>query len=154
MTLTLTSSAFGQGETIPKKYTCDGDDVSPPLSWSVVPDGTRSLLLVCDDPDAPSGLFHHWAAYDIPPDWTELGEGYGPESLEESFRQAVNDFGRPGYGGPCPPRGDKPHAYHFRLSALSDVIVSAAPSARCAEVIRLARPYVIEYIELVGFYGR
>lgn len=154
MPLTLTSPAFRQGVDIPKKYTCDGDNVSPPLAWSGVPQGTRSFLLVCDDPDAPSGVFHHWAAYDIAADWRMLEEGHGPESLADGFRQAINDFGKPGYAGPCPPRGDKPHRYHFRLSALSEPTLAAASSARCVEVMTLARPYVLEFVELVGLYHR
>lgn len=154
MALILTSAAFGQGETIPRKYTCDGSNVSPPFAWSGVPEETRSFLLVCDDPDAPSGIFHHWAAYNIPSDWRELDEGYGPESLEEGFRQAVNDFGNPGYAGPCPPPNHGSHHYHFRLSALSEPILPAASTATCVEVITLARPYVLEFVELVGLYGR
>lgn len=154
MPLRLNSSAFGQGEAIPKKYTCDGDNVSPPLTWSGAPEGTRSFLLVCDDPDAPGGVFHHWAAFNIPAGWTELAEGYGPESLEPGFRQAINDFGKPGYGGPCPPRGDGPHRYHFRLSALSTETLLAASSATCVEVMTLARPHVLEFVELVGLFGR
>lgn len=152
--LMLTSPDFDPGETIPKRFTCDGQNVSPAFRWTGVPEGTKELLLVCDDPDAPDGVFHHWAAFNIAPDRDFLHAGFGAESLEPGFRQAVNDFGKPGYGGPCPPKGDKPHAYHFRLSALGDRIVSAAPDATCVEVIRLARPYVIEFTELVGFYGR
>jgi Raf kinase inhibitor-like YbhB/YbcL family protein len=154
MALQLTSAAFVQGGEIPKQHTCDGANRSPALSWTDVPEGTRSFLLVCDDPDAPSGVFHHWAAYDIPADWRSLREGFGPESLEAGFRQAVNDFGQPGYGGPCPPRGDQPHRYHFRLSALSEATLPAASSATCLEVIVLARPYIIEFAELVGLYAR
>lgn len=154
MALTLRSPAFAQGGAIPKKYTCDGENRSPPFAWSGVPERTQSLLLVCDDPDAPGGVFHHWAAFNIPADWTGLRGGYGPETLEDSFRQAMNDFGKPGYAGPCPPRGDKPHAYHFRLSALDTVLVSAASSATCVEVITLAGPCEIEFVELIGFYGR
>ena len=154
MTMTLTSTAFAQGGAIPVAHTCDGADLSPPLAWSGVPEGTRSLLLVCDDPDAPGGIFHHWAAFNIPPDWTGLAEGYGPESLEPGFRQAVNDFNKPGYGGPCPPKGDHPHHYHFRLSALSEEIVAAGPGATCLEVQTLARPVVLDFVELVGVYAR
>lgn len=154
MTLTLTSPAFPQGGTIPRKFTCDGENRSPALAWSGVPEGARSLLLVCDDPDAPGGVFHHWAAYNIPADWTGLKEGYGPETLENAFRQAINDFGKPGYAGPCPPKGHAPHAYHFRLSALGTRLDSPASSARCVEVIALAQPYVIAFVELVGYYGR
>jgi len=154
MALRLTSPAFAQGGQIPRKHTCDGDNVSPPLQWSGVPEGTQSFLVVCDDPDAPSGVFQHWAAFDIPGDRRSLDEGHGPETLADGFRQAINDFGRPGYGGPCPPRGDPPHRYHFRLSALSEPSLPAAPTASCAEVIALARPYVLEFVELVGLYGR
>jgi Raf kinase inhibitor-like YbhB/YbcL family protein len=154
MPLNMTSGAFRQGGNIPKKYTCDGDNVSPPLAWSGVPEGTRSFLLVCDDPDAPSGLFRHWAAFDIPGEWRGLEEGHGAETLANDFRQAINDFGKPGYGGPCPPRRDKPHRYHFRLSALSEPSVSAASSATCEEVVALAQPYVLEFVELIGLYRR
>jgi hypothetical protein len=154
MTLTLTSPAFAQGEEIPARYTCDGENRSPALVWDGVPEGTRSFLLVCDDPDAPSGVFHHWAAFDIPAAWRGLDAGFGPESLEPGFRQAVNDFGKPGYGGPCPPRGHGLHHYHFRLSALSEAGLSAAPSASCVEVMQLARPYVLAFTELVGVYER
>jgi Raf kinase inhibitor-like YbhB/YbcL family protein len=112
------------------------------------------LLLVCDDASAPGGIFQHWAAYNIPPDWTGLREGYGPETLEVGFCQAINDFGKPGYGGPCPPHGGPPHAYHFRLSALSDPINVAGSDATCDEIKRLAALYEIEFVELIGFYGR
>lgn len=154
MSLELTSPAFGQGEHIPNPYTCEGDDTSPPLQWTGTPEGTRGFLLVCDDPDAPSGVFHHWAAYDIPPDWTELAAGYGCESLADGFREAVNDFGKPGYRGPCPPKEHGVHHYHFRLSALSEATLPVAPGATCVEVIQMARPYVIAFIELVGLYER
>lgn len=154
MPLTLTSAAFEQGGDIPGSHSCEGDDRSPPFAWSGVPDGTQCFLLVCDDPDAPGGVFRHWAAYNIPGDWRSLRAGYGPETLEPGFRQAINDFGTPGYRGPCPPKGDAAHAYHFRLSALREPIVAAASGATCAEVQRLARPLEIEAIELVGYYRR
>lgn len=154
MPLILESSAFGQGESIPKTYTCDGRNTSPPLSWSGAPEGTRSFLLVCDDPDAPGGVFRHWAAYEIPPDWSRLEAGYGPETLEPGFRQAINDFGKPGYGGPCPPPEHGPHRYHFRLSALSEPGLPVESSATCVEVMTVARPYVLEFVELVGLYER
>ncbi len=152
--LTLTSPDFNMGETIPERFTCDGQNISPAFRWTGIPEGTKELLLVCDDPDAPRGTFHHWAAYSIPPDWSFLRSGFGAETLEPGFRQAINDFGKPGYGGPCPPHGDAPHSYHFRLSALSDHITSGESGATCVEVIRLAQPYVIEFVELIGLYGR
>lgn len=154
MPLRLMSAAFQQGADIPRKYTCDGDNVSPPFAWSGAPRGTRSFLFVCDDPDAPSEIFHHWAAFDIPQHWRGLSEGHGAESLADGFRQAINDFGKPGYAGPCPPPGDRPHRYHFRLSALSESSLPAESSATCLEVIRLAEPYVLEFCELVGQYQR
>lgn len=154
MPLRLTSAAFRQAGDIPQKYTCDGDNLSPPFAWSGAPEGTRSFLLICDDPDAPGKIFHHWAAFDIPPDWRGLREGHGAETLGNGFRQAINDFGTPGYSGPCPPRGDKPHHYHFRLSALSESSLPVSPSVTCVEVIALASPYVLEFVELVGFYQR
>lgn len=154
MALQLTSPAFEQGGTIPQKYTCDGQNVSPPLRWRGMPDGTRSLVLLCNDPDAPGGLFRHWAAYDIPPEWIELQEGYGPESLAEGFKQAVNDFGKPGYGGPCPPKGHGPHHYHFRLMALAEPDLPLAPGASCAEVEAAAERHVFAEVELVGIYER
>ncbi len=154
MPLRLTSGAFRQAGDIPQKYTCDGDNTSPPFAWWGVPENTRSLLLICGDPDAPSGPFHHWAAFDIPPHWRGLKEGHGAESLANGFRQAMNDFGKPGYSGPCPPPGKRAHRYHFRLNALSESSLPVGPSATCVEVIALATPYVLEFTELVGFYRR
>jgi len=154
MPLTLISPAFRQAGDIPTKYTCDGDKVSPPFGWSGAPEGTRSFLLICDDPDAPGKIFHHWAAFDIPLDWRGLNEGHGAESLGNGFRQAINDFGKPGYSGPCPPPGDKPHRYHFRLNALSETSLPVGPSVTCVEIIALASPYILEFVELVGLYQR
>ena len=154
MALKLTSPAFEQGETIPKEHTCDGNNLSPPFLWEGAPEGTASFLLVCNDPDAAGGVFHHWAAYNIPSTWHSLPGSFGPETLEPGFMQAMNDFGKPGYAGPCPPSGDRPHAYHFRLSALSTLLISPGPGASCVEIIRLAEPYRLEFVELIGFYGR
>jgi Raf kinase inhibitor-like YbhB/YbcL family protein len=102
----LASSAFADGSAIPRRFTCDGDNLSPPLQWSGAPAGTRSFVLLCDDPDAPSGTWHHWAAYDIPPTAVELAVG---AAQDKKMKQAVNDFRKPGYGGPCPPHGHGPH---------------------------------------------
>lgn len=154
MAMKLESAAFASGGSIPKQYTCDGEDRSPALSWSGVPEGTQSFVLACVDPDAPSGLFHHWAAYDIPASFRGLGAGYGKKSIDPAVRQAVNDFGKPGYGGPCPPRSHKAHHYHFRLSALDVPSLEAPPTAKCTEIIALAREHEIAAAELVGLYGR
>jgi len=110
----LRSPAFGYGEPIPPRYTCAGENLSPPLVWGGVPRGAAALVLAVLDPDAPGGTFVHWVAYDLPPDLEGLEEG---ASRKLPYKQAVNDFGRVGYGGPCPPPG-APHRYFFRLYAL------------------------------------
>jgi len=102
----LVSSAFADGAAIPRRFTCDGENLSPPLQWSGAPAGTRSLVLLCDDPDAPAGTWHHWAVYDLPPTVTELAEGAGQNTKK---KLAFNDFRKAGYGGPCPPHGHGPH---------------------------------------------
>lgn len=152
--LMLTSPDFNPGAPIPQRFTCDGQDVSPAFRWTGVPDGTRELLLVCRDPEAFRGTFMHWAAYGIPPDWTCLHAGYEEGADAPGFHQAVNDFGHPGYGGPCPPKGDTPHSYHFRLSALDAPITGAGPETSCREIIAMAEPHVIESAEIVGTYVR
>lgn len=154
MAFALTSNAFADGQAVPRQYTCDGSNISPRLAWTDVPSGTRSLLLACLDPDAPGGTFHHWVAYNIPPEMTELEDGYRTGTSDPRFSQAVNDFGRIGYGGPCPPHGDRPHAYHFRLSALHDRIGGMTDHASCKEVIEAAKPLEIASVDLVGHYGR
>ena len=105
----LNSTAFADGSAIPRRFTCDGEDLSPSLNWSDAPTGTRSFALLCDDPDAPAGTWHHWAAYDIPATLTMLALGAATDAEKLGFKQAINDFQRPGYGGPCPPRG---HGLH------------------------------------------
>ena len=154
MTLALTSNAFADGQAVPRHYTCDGSNVSPRLAWTDVPSGTQSLLLACVDPDAPGGTFYHWVAYNIPPEVTELEAGYRPGTPEARFAQAVNDFGRAGYGGPCPPRGHRAHGYHFRISALRERISNMTPHSTCSEVIEAAGPLEIASAEIVGYYGR
>jgi Raf kinase inhibitor-like YbhB/YbcL family protein len=139
----LRSSAFSDGAAIPRRFTCDGEDVSPPLEWSDAPAGTRGFVLLCDDPDAPAGTWHHWAAYDIPADRTTLAEGAGRAGGKEALKHAVNDFGRPGYGGPCPPRGHGPHHYHFRLLALSTDRLPVRKDTSCRDVEREARKHLV-----------
>lgn len=153
MPLLLISPAFPPGGDIPAQYTCDGSDISPPLSWSGVPAGTQSLVVVINDPDAPSGVFQHWAAFDISPNSSGLAAGYGPRPAS-GFREGVNDFGRTGYGGPCPPRGAGAHHYHFRLLALNRATLELGSAGRDAEVLRAAEPYAIGRAELVGTYHR
>src|SRR5438046_3792505 len=122
------SRAFKAGETIPRKHTRDGQDLSPALAWTAPPPGTKSFALVCDDPDAPAGTWVHWVLYGVPASATSLPEGVRPApTLDDGSRQGTNDFRRTGYGGPCPPRG-APHRYSFRLYAL-DAVPGLAPGA-------------------------
>jgi Raf kinase inhibitor-like YbhB/YbcL family protein len=150
--MNLTSPAFADNQAIPRRFTCDGEDVSVPLGWSGAPSGTHSFVVLCDDPDAPAGVWHHWAAYDIPPDRTELAEGAGAPT--SALKQAVNDFGRPGWGGPCPPRGHGQHHYRFHLLALSVDHLSLPARPPCREVERQARKHVLAEATLVGLYRR
>lgn len=154
MALQLSSPAFDHGDRIPDRYTCQGADVSPPLAWSGAPDGTRSFTLLCDDPDAPAGTWHHWAVFDIPVATTSLAEGYPSDAQVETTRQAVTDFKRTGYGGPCPPKGHGVHHYHFRLLALSVDRLELGSNPRCQDVASAARPHVLAEAELVGTYSR
>ena len=150
----LNSSAFADGSVIPRRYSCDGEDLSPPLDWSGVPSGTRSLVLLCDDPDAPAGTWHHWAAYDIPADRTAVAEGAAKHAERLGFSQAINDFRRSGYGGPCPPAGHGSHHYHFRLLALSIDRLVVRKEATCRDVAREARGHILAEAVLVGVYQR
>jgi Raf kinase inhibitor-like YbhB/YbcL family protein len=154
MPLMLASPAFAPGGQIPSEYTCDGADISPPLSWSDVPNGTKSLVLVVEDPDAPSGVFRHWAAYDIPTDIGGFAAGYGRDRPASGFREARNDFGDRDYGGPCPPSGHGTHHYRFRLLAVSRPALDLTPSATAADVLRAAQPYVLQQAQLTGTYRR
>ena len=147
----LVSSAFDDGAAIPRRFTCDGENLSPPPQWSGAPAGTLSFVLLCYDPDAPAGTWHHWAAYDIPPAVTELAVD---AEQNAKLRQAVNDFRKVGYGGPCPPHGHGPHHYHFRLLALSTDQLRAKANAACRDIEREARKYAIAEALLVGWYER
>ena len=147
----LVSTAFADGAAIPRRFTCDGEHLSPPLRWSDAPAGARSFALLCDDPDAPAGTWHHWAAYDIPPDTTTLAENAAQGT---KMKQAVNDFRKSGYGGPCPPPGHGPHHYHFRLLALSTDHLRVETSASCRDVEREARKFTLAEATLVGWYER
>jgi hypothetical protein len=148
----LSSPAFIDAQPIPRRFTCDGEDLSVPLRWSDAPAETRSFVLLCEDPDAPRGVWHHWAVYDIPSDWTGLVEGIGRP--EAGLKQAINDFGRPGYGGPCPPRRHGTHHYRFRLLALSVDRLAVRGKPTCQEVERQARNHAVAEATLVGLYER
>jgi Raf kinase inhibitor-like YbhB/YbcL family protein len=150
----ISSDAFLEGETIPVKYTCDGDDLSPNLRWSDIPPNTKSLALICEDPDAPSGMFTHWVLYNLPPTVTELPEGVsGEERLTNGAIQGRNDFKRIGYGGPCPPPRDSAHRYFFRLYAL-DTELQLQAGARREDLILAMESHVLAKGHLMGAYQR
>lgn len=153
MPLQLTSAAFTEGSPIPAQYTCDGRDVSPPLRWSGAPEGVRSFALIADDPDAPAGTWVHWVLYNLPANTIELPEGIPPtEFVAGGGRQGRNDFGRLGYGGPCPPRG-KPHRYFFKLYAL-DTMLDLPARATKQDVERAMRGHILAEGQLMGTYQR
>jgi len=153
MTVQLTSTAFTEGSSMPAKYTCDGEDVSPPLKWSNVPAGTKSLALISDDPDAPVGTWVHWVIYGIPPDVTELQEGIPKsEVLTTGAKQGISDFKRIGYGGPCPPPGG-PHRYFFKLYAL-DAELDLKPGAAKRDLLHAMEGHILAQGQLIGTYKR
>jgi Raf kinase inhibitor-like YbhB/YbcL family protein len=143
----LTSSAFDSGDPIPRRHSCEGEDLSPPLAWEAVPDGTRSLALIVDDPDAPGGTFNHWLAWGIEPESGGLGEGEGAP------REGRNDFGESGYRGPCPPPGHGPHHYSFRLFALDSEPELPVGAGR-EELEAAIGGRVLGSAELTGTYER
>ncbi len=153
---TLRSPSFQDGGAIPRRHTCDGEDVSPRLEWEGLPAGTKSLALVMYDPDAPAGTFIHWVLYDAPPSLGHIPEGVRPEAdvVEGVGRQGVNDFGRVGYGGPCPPRGHGQHRYYFALHALSVERVALRPPATAQRLLDSMRGKVLGHALLMGRYGR
>ena len=148
----LTSPAFSEGGSIPARYTCDGEDVSPPLEWDGAPAEAKGLALVCGDPDAPAGDWVHWTVYDLPPSRTGLPEGVPPrDEIEGGGRQGRNDFRKIGYGGPCPPGGT--HRYVFTLYAL-DRMLGLRGGATKAEVRAALRGHVVAEGKLTGKYSR
>ncbi len=153
MAFDLKSSAFTAEDSIPKKHTCDGPDLSPALAWGQPPAGTQSLGLIMDDPDAPVGTWVHWVLYDLPATARELPEGVPKqEELSNGVRQGRNDFRRIGYGGPCPPPGG-PHRYFFKLYAL-DTKTNLKPGATKAELEKAMQGHILGKTELMGRYKR
>ena len=153
MNLKITSTAFTEGEAIPAKYTCQGDDISPPLEWTGAPAGTKSFALICDDPDAPAGTWVHWVIFNLPADASGLPERIDKaETLPDGAAQGTNDFKRTGYGGPCPPPG-KPHRYFFKLYAL-DTVLPLKPKATKEEVLQAMRGHILAEGQLLGTYQR
>jgi Raf kinase inhibitor-like YbhB/YbcL family protein len=150
----IISDAFQEGEAIPIKHTCDGDDLSPALRWSDIPPNTKSFALICEDPDAPSGTFTHWILYNLPPTVSELPEGVSAEErLANGAIQGRNDFKRIGYGGPCPPPKDSAHRYFFRLYAL-DTELQLRAGARREDIVLAMEGHILAKGHLMGTYQR
>jgi Raf kinase inhibitor-like YbhB/YbcL family protein len=148
----VTSSAFQEGGMIPKKYTCDGANASPPLAWNNAPDGTKSFALIADDPDAPGQTWVHWVAFNLPASARELPENVPSEvSITASGRQGTTDFRKVGYGGPCPPSGA--HRYYFKLYAL-DTELALDSSATKDQLLKAMEGHVLAEGQLMGKYQR
>lgn len=148
----IKSPAFKEGELIPSKYTCDGPDISPPLEWSDAPAGTRSFALISDDPDAPVGTWVHWVIFNIPANVNKLDEDVPKKDvLSNGARQGRNDFGRIGYGGPCPPGGT--HRYYFKLYALDKELDLKAGSTK-RDLLKAMEGHVLAEAYLMGKYKR
>lgn len=156
MSMVLTSPAFAPGDNIPVVHTCDGEDISPPLQWSRIPPGTKSLTLIVDDPDAPDPaaprrIWVHWVLYDLPPESDGLPEGVAARNLPAGTRQGANDWKRTGYSGPCPPIGR--HRYVHKLYALDAALPDFGRPSK-AQLEQAMQGHVIERAELVGMYQR
>lgn len=148
----ITSTAFKEGEMISSKYTCDGDNISPQLSWSDSPEKTKSFALIADDPDAPVGDWVHWVIYNIPPSVNELQEQFPRDkSLKDGTLQGITDFKKTGYDGPCPPGGT--HRYYFKLYAL-DITLNKNPELTKQELLRAMEGHIIAEAQLMGKYKR
>ena len=142
----ITSSAFQEGGNIPSKFTCDAGDSSPPLRIAEIPSGAKTLALVVDDPDAPSGLFTHWIVWNISPQTNAIAEGSAPQGV-----QGTNDFGKSGYGGPCPPSGT--HRYYFKIFAL-DRELNLPSATKRNQLDAAMKGHVVAQGELIGRYAR
>jgi Raf kinase inhibitor-like YbhB/YbcL family protein len=153
MPFVLLSPDFPPGAPIPREFTCDGSDISPPLDWTGAPPNTASFAILLEDPDAPGGTFRHWLGYGIGA-VNGIPGGLSPASNFAPFNQARNDFGKIGYSGPCPPPGSAPHHYHFVLFALSQRVLDVQRTADIATVLNIAQPYAIARAELIGTYQR
>lgn len=154
MALKLTSAAFAHEGVIPKRYTCDGEDISPALQWSGLPEGTKSLALIVDDPDAPDPaapqmVFVHWVLYNLPPDNDGLPEHARAENLPAGALEGINDFNKVGYGGPCPPTGR--HRYYHKLYALDRMLPDLSEPSK-DELLQTMTGHILEQAELIGTY--
>ncbi len=152
MAIQLTSEAFSDGTMIPKRFTCDGEDLSPPLSWSGLPTETASLALICDDPDAPVGTWDHWVLFNIPVSETGLPENVPAKAtLDDGSVHGNNSWGRLGYGGPCPPGGT--HRYFFKLYALG-IALDLKTGATKSQLVKAMEGHILDQGQLMGKYKR
>jgi Raf kinase inhibitor-like YbhB/YbcL family protein len=152
MEIKVTSSAFEEGGMIPSKYTCDGDDISPPLQWDAVPEGTKSVALISDDPDAPMGTWVHWVLFNWPADFKEITEDVPPDkTLPNGAKHGITDFRRIGYGGPCPPGGT--HRYFFKIYALDKMLDLDAGADKPA-LLKAMEGHILGQGQLMGKYKR
>lgn len=148
----ISSTSFNEGEMIPSKYTCDGENISPHLAWTGAPENTKSFALISDDPDAPAGDWVHWVVYNIPANVNELKEIFPRDKkLEDGTLQGTTDFGRVGYGGPCPPSGT--HRYYFKLYAL-DILLDKSAGMTKSELLKAMESHIIANALLMGKYKR
>jgi Raf kinase inhibitor-like YbhB/YbcL family protein len=151
MGIRLNTGAFAEGGEIPKLHTCDGGDLSPSLEWTGEPDGAQSFALIMDDPDAPAGTWNHWLLYDLPASVRVLPQGYRPGALGVS---GTNDFGKTGYGGPCPPRGHGSHRYFFRLYAVDVPSLGLKAGVKRAELDQALKGHILAETGYMGRYER
>ena len=152
MAIHLSSNAFTEGAMIPQRYSCDGENISPPLFWTGVPSGTRSLALICDDPDAPVGTWDHWVLYNIPADATGLPESVPEKAvLDTGAVHGSNSWGRIGYGGPCPPGGT--HRYFFKIFALN-TLLDLKSGATTSQLLETMEGHILGQGQLMGRYRR
>lgn len=154
MRLEVFSPAFSSGATIPVRYTCNGEDLSPPLAWSNVPATAKSLALICEDPDAPGGTFYHWGIHGLPITLTSLAEGVDTKSIPKGAQVVHNSFGSADYRGPCPPTGHGIHHYHFRLFVLSTPNLTIGKGTDYQSLLASLRPHVVTTAEVVGTFAR
>src|SRR3990172_12763531 len=152
-TMQLKSTAFEDNGLIPKKYTCDSSDVSPALTWAKPPAGTKSIALICDDPDAPMGTWVHWVLYGLSPETTSLPENVSTQKeVLKGARQGITDFRKIGYGGPCPPKGPA-HRYFFKIYAL-DIELNLPTDATKQDVEKAMKRHILAEGQMAGKYGR
>ena len=154
MSLSLSSPAFAANQRIPNHFSRDGANLSPPIEWQGAPRGTRSFALIVEDPDAPSGTFRHWAAYDIPGDSQRIAEGAGSRQQGAAMQMGTNDFGNTQYDGPQPPSGHGTHHYYFRLFALDVPSLEISEQCSAEDVLSAAQEHVLEEAQTVGTFER